>query len=178
RNSPQHEHMKNAHRKTKAVLPPEVVFPTLQIEHFEQEASVLALRENLDLIEELRAEAHLQAFTYQKSIARLYNRRVRPQLVGNGDLVLRKAEVSRQAKMQLVLIRKRLHKWSGDRQHYKKKVKFIARQTKLQKGHLIFGSVVVKWLAVLYSHVSIFGPLGKGVFLDKRVRVLCSQAFQ
>ncbi|RRT32095.1 hypothetical protein B296_00058935 [Ensete ventricosum] len=70
------------------VLPPEVIFPTLRIEHFEQEASGLGLKENVDLIEELRAKAHQRALTYQKVIARLYNRRVRPQLVGDDSLVL------------------------------------------------------------------------------------------
>ncbi|RRT43439.1 hypothetical protein B296_00051132 [Ensete ventricosum] len=44
---------------TEVVLPPEVVFPTLRVEHFEEKASRFSLRENLDLIEELRPEAHL-----------------------------------------------------------------------------------------------------------------------
>ncbi|RZS27601.1 hypothetical protein BHM03_00061102, partial [Ensete ventricosum] len=49
---------------------------------------------NLDLLEELRAEAHLSIFAYQKVVARLYNRRVRLQRVGDGNLVPRKAEVT------------------------------------------------------------------------------------
>ncbi|RZR72125.1 hypothetical protein BHM03_00010435 [Ensete ventricosum] len=58
-------------------LPPKVVFPTLRVKHFEEEALGLGLRENLDLIEELRAEVHLRALTYRKDVARLYNYRVR-----------------------------------------------------------------------------------------------------
>ncbi|RWW35216.1 hypothetical protein BHE74_00059877 [Ensete ventricosum] len=51
------------------ILPPEVVFPTLWVEHFEPKASEEGLRENLDLVEELRAEAHLCTLMYQKAIA-------------------------------------------------------------------------------------------------------------
>ncbi|RRT84106.1 hypothetical protein B296_00015248 [Ensete ventricosum] len=79
---------------TKAILPPEVVFPTLRIKHFEEKTTGLGLRVNLDLIEELRVEVHLRFLTYQKVIAQLYNRRVRPRRVGDGDLVLRKAKVN------------------------------------------------------------------------------------
>ncbi|RWV99083.1 hypothetical protein GW17_00038033, partial [Ensete ventricosum] len=50
-----------------------VVFPTLRVEHFQEEASGLGLRENLDLIEEIRAKANLRALTYREAVARLYN---------------------------------------------------------------------------------------------------------
>ncbi|RRT51384.1 hypothetical protein B296_00051144, partial [Ensete ventricosum] len=45
------------------------------------------LKENLDLID-------LRTLHYQKSVAQLYNRKVQPQPIGDGDLVIRKAEVS------------------------------------------------------------------------------------
>ncbi|RWV78807.1 hypothetical protein GW17_00060156, partial [Ensete ventricosum] len=71
-----------------------VVFPTSRVEHFNPGASKTSLRENLDLVEELRAEAHLWSLHYRMAIARLYNRKVRPRLVNDNDLVLRKAVVN------------------------------------------------------------------------------------
>ncbi|RWW47517.1 hypothetical protein BHE74_00046483 [Ensete ventricosum] len=41
-----------------------------------------------------RAETHLTTLHYQRAMALLYNRKVRPQSISMGDLVLRKAEVS------------------------------------------------------------------------------------
>ncbi|RWV94993.1 hypothetical protein GW17_00042425 [Ensete ventricosum] len=78
-----------------------MVFPTFRIEYYEKDASDAQLRENMDMLEERRADAHLRELTYKKVIARLYNSRVHPRQVtsGNlvlckGDLVLCKAEVS------------------------------------------------------------------------------------
>ncbi|RZR74991.1 hypothetical protein BHM03_00047204 [Ensete ventricosum] len=79
---------------TKAVLLPEVVFLTLRIKNFTPEVLETGLRENLDLLEERRTEAHLKTLHYQRAVARLYNRRIRPRPISTGDLVLRKAEVS------------------------------------------------------------------------------------
>ncbi|RWV98063.1 hypothetical protein BHE74_00013363 [Ensete ventricosum] len=62
---------------TKVVLLPEVIFPTLRIENFTPEASKTSLKENLDLLEERRAEAHLKTLHYQRAITRLYNRRIK-----------------------------------------------------------------------------------------------------
>ncbi|RWV79168.1 hypothetical protein GW17_00059748, partial [Ensete ventricosum] len=76
--------------RTEAILSPQVVFPTLRIENFTPEASKSSLRENLNLLDEHRAEAHLKTLHYQRAVARLCNRRIRPQPMG--DLVLRKAE--------------------------------------------------------------------------------------
>ncbi|RWW19930.1 hypothetical protein BHE74_00006073 [Ensete ventricosum] len=58
---------------TEAVLPPEVVYPTFRVESYEESSSSDRLRENLDFLEEQRAEAHLRALTYKKVVARLYN---------------------------------------------------------------------------------------------------------
>ncbi|RRT54625.1 hypothetical protein B296_00016937, partial [Ensete ventricosum] len=71
-----------------------VVFPTLRVQTHGEEASNQQLRENLNLLEEKRAYAHLRALAYRRAVTKLYNRRVRPQHVKTGDLVLRKAEVS------------------------------------------------------------------------------------
>ncbi|RRT56189.1 hypothetical protein B296_00029841 [Ensete ventricosum] len=58
---------------TEVVLPLEVVYPTLRIEHFTPRASKVGLRENLNFAEEHRAKAHLRILHYQRAIARLYN---------------------------------------------------------------------------------------------------------
>ncbi|RWW42704.1 hypothetical protein BHE74_00051715, partial [Ensete ventricosum] len=52
------------------------------------------LRENLDMLEERRAKAHLKNLHYHRTVARLYNQRIRPRPIGTGDLVLMRAEVS------------------------------------------------------------------------------------
>ncbi|RRT58902.1 hypothetical protein B296_00010982 [Ensete ventricosum] len=56
--------------------------------------SEVGLRENLDMLEECWAQAHLKTMHYQRIVSRLYNRRIRPRPIGEGDLVLKKAEVS------------------------------------------------------------------------------------
>ncbi|RWW12255.1 hypothetical protein GW17_00024089 [Ensete ventricosum] len=61
---------------TEVVLPPEVVFLTLRAKHFEENSSEQGLQENLDLIEEQRAEEHLRTLAYHKVIALLYNHKV------------------------------------------------------------------------------------------------------
>nr|XP_009405508.1 PREDICTED: uncharacterized protein LOC103988640 [Musa acuminata subsp. malaccensis] len=79
---------------TKAVLPPEMVFPILRTSNYERGHSKEGLHANLDLLEERRARAHLRALAYKKATARIYNRRVRPRPIQVRDLVLRRAEVS------------------------------------------------------------------------------------
>ncbi|RWW46354.1 hypothetical protein BHE74_00047721 [Ensete ventricosum] len=63
-------------------------------ENFTTEASEAGLRENLNMLEERMAKAHLKTLHYQRAIARLYNRRIRTRPVSTGDMVLRRAEVS------------------------------------------------------------------------------------
>ncbi|RRT70720.1 hypothetical protein B296_00001952 [Ensete ventricosum] len=58
-----------------------------------EEASNQQLRKNLDLLEEKQADAHQRTLAYRRVIAKLYNRRVCPQLIKMGDLVLQKVEV-------------------------------------------------------------------------------------
>ncbi|RWW09222.1 hypothetical protein GW17_00027298 [Ensete ventricosum] len=62
-----------------AVLSSTVVFPTLQAKCFEEDSSGRSLLENLDLLEEYRAKAHLWTLAYKKVGVRLYNQRVRSQ---------------------------------------------------------------------------------------------------
>ncbi|RWW88977.1 hypothetical protein BHE74_00002138, partial [Ensete ventricosum] len=50
-----------------------VVYPTLKVESYEEPSLPDRLRENLDLLEERRAKAHLRALAYKKVVARLYD---------------------------------------------------------------------------------------------------------
>ncbi|RRT84712.1 hypothetical protein B296_00010768, partial [Ensete ventricosum] len=52
-----------------------LVYPTLRVEIYDEEASSKQLHENLDLLEEKRVEAYLRTLAYKKAIAKLYNRR-------------------------------------------------------------------------------------------------------
>ncbi|RRT62247.1 hypothetical protein B296_00032764, partial [Ensete ventricosum] len=45
------------------------------VESFEEPTSNDRLRENINLFEERRVEAHLRALAYKKVVARLYNRK-------------------------------------------------------------------------------------------------------
>ncbi|RWW02593.1 hypothetical protein GW17_00034312 [Ensete ventricosum] len=47
----------------------------LIIENFTPEASEVGLRENLDMLEERKAKAHLKNLHYQRAVAQLYNQR-------------------------------------------------------------------------------------------------------
>ncbi|RWV78322.1 hypothetical protein GW17_00060730 [Ensete ventricosum] len=52
-----------------------MVYTTLRVESYEEPTSSDRLRENLDLLKERRTEAHRRAFTYKKTITRLYDYR-------------------------------------------------------------------------------------------------------
>ncbi|RWW26881.1 hypothetical protein GW17_00008716 [Ensete ventricosum] len=80
--------------QTEAVLPPETVFPTLRVEHYEERASEEGLCYNLDQMEEQRARAHMRMLAYKNAVARLYNQKVCSWPIKDGDLVPRKTEVS------------------------------------------------------------------------------------
>ncbi|RZR91641.1 hypothetical protein BHM03_00019797 [Ensete ventricosum] len=60
---------------TEVILPLEVVYPIMRIEHFTSGVLEVGLRENLDLIEEHRA-AHLRILHYQRAIIQLYNQKI------------------------------------------------------------------------------------------------------
>ncbi|RRT36091.1 hypothetical protein B296_00039796, partial [Ensete ventricosum] len=51
-----------------------VVFLTLRVQTHSEEASNKQLCENLDLLEEKRADAHLQTIAYIRAVTKLYNR--------------------------------------------------------------------------------------------------------
>ncbi|GKV47203.1 hypothetical protein SLEP1_g54121 [Rubroshorea leprosula] len=76
---------------TEAVIPVEIGVPSFPVTHFDEERNGQLLRENLDLLVEVREEARLQTLIYKQKLANFYNKRVRPQTFKVGDLVLRKA---------------------------------------------------------------------------------------
>ncbi|GKV47753.1 hypothetical protein SLEP1_g54620 [Rubroshorea leprosula] len=76
---------------TEAVIPIEIGVPSFRVTHFNEGRNGQLLRENLDLLEDVREEAQLRTLVYKQKIANFYNKRVRPRTFKVGDLVLRKA---------------------------------------------------------------------------------------
>ncbi|GKV41996.1 hypothetical protein SLEP1_g49458 [Rubroshorea leprosula] len=76
---------------TKAVIPIEIRVPSFRVTHFDEGRNGQLLRENLDLLDEVREETRLRTLVYNQKIANFYNKRVRPQTFKVGGLVLRKA---------------------------------------------------------------------------------------
>ncbi|RZS14768.1 hypothetical protein BHM03_00046503, partial [Ensete ventricosum] len=56
----------------------------LRIENFTPEASEAGLRENLDMLEERRAKAHLKNLHYQRAVDQLYNQREKLVVIWEG----------------------------------------------------------------------------------------------
>ncbi|GKV51004.1 hypothetical protein SLEP1_g57682 [Rubroshorea leprosula] len=76
---------------TEAVIPVEIGVPSFRVTHFDEGRNGQLLRENLDLLAEVREEARLRTLVYKQKLANFYNKRVRPRTFKIGDLVLRKA---------------------------------------------------------------------------------------
>ncbi|RWW50881.1 hypothetical protein BHE74_00042823 [Ensete ventricosum] len=53
---------------TEVVLLPEVVFPTLRVDHFSAKALEAGLRENLDLVNELKVKRTLELFIIKRQL--------------------------------------------------------------------------------------------------------------
>ncbi|KAK3022349.1 hypothetical protein RJ639_047054 [Escallonia herrerae] len=79
---------------TEAMLPVEIGVPTIQALHFHEVNNEAGLRANLDLLDETRTQAHERSVVIKQRVARYYNQRVRSKQFQEGDLVLRKLEVS------------------------------------------------------------------------------------
>ena len=80
---------------TEAVIPIELKLPSARIVGFNEQLNPQDLRANLDLLEEKREAARIRMATYQRKVARYYNSRVKSKAFRVGDLVLRRAAVSR-----------------------------------------------------------------------------------
>ncbi|GKV13510.1 hypothetical protein SLEP1_g24510 [Rubroshorea leprosula] len=75
---------------TKVVIPIEIGVPSFRVTHFDERRNGQLLRENLDLLAEVREEARLRTLVYKQKLANFYNKRVCPRTFKVGDLVLRK----------------------------------------------------------------------------------------
>ncbi|KAK2997706.1 hypothetical protein RJ639_026586 [Escallonia herrerae] len=80
--------------RTEALLPVEVGLPTVRVLQFSEAENEENLRGNLDLLDDVRAQALDRMISTKQRVARFYNRRVRMRIFRVGDLVLRKLEVS------------------------------------------------------------------------------------
>ncbi|GKV48140.1 hypothetical protein SLEP1_g54971 [Rubroshorea leprosula] len=78
-------------RTATAVIPIEIGVPSFRVTHFDEGQNGQLLRENLDLLDDVREEARLRTLVYKQKIANFYNKRVRPRTFKLGDLVLKKA---------------------------------------------------------------------------------------
>ncbi|GKV45275.1 hypothetical protein SLEP1_g52381 [Rubroshorea leprosula] len=75
----------------KAVIPVEVGLPSDRAGRHNDPSNEQLLRENLDLVEEVREMSRIRNMEYQGQVAKFYNKRVRACQFQVGDLVLRKA---------------------------------------------------------------------------------------
>ncbi|RRT37857.1 hypothetical protein B296_00050353, partial [Ensete ventricosum] len=71
-----------------------LVFPTLRIQTYDEEASNQQLRKNLNLLEEKRADAHLRTLAYRRAVTKLYN--CRGKVAPNWEGPYRVVEVVRE----------------------------------------------------------------------------------
>ncbi|RRT76543.1 hypothetical protein B296_00015286, partial [Ensete ventricosum] len=71
-----------------------VIFPTLRIQTHDEEVFNQQLGENLDLLEEKRADGHLRTLAYKRAVAKLYNHR--GKLTPNWDGPYRVVDVVRE----------------------------------------------------------------------------------
>ncbi|GKV04452.1 hypothetical protein SLEP1_g16604 [Rubroshorea leprosula] len=74
-----------------AVIPVEVGLPSIRSDRQDDQNNGQLLRENLDLVEEVRQMARIKNMAHQSRVAKFYNKRVRARQFQVGDLVLRKA---------------------------------------------------------------------------------------
>ncbi|KAK3007892.1 hypothetical protein RJ639_015233 [Escallonia herrerae] len=79
---------------TEAMLPVEIGVLTIRALHFHEVKNGVGLRANLDLLDETRTQAHERSVVIKQRVTSYYNQRVRSKQFQEGDLVLRKLEVS------------------------------------------------------------------------------------
>ncbi|KAK3005272.1 hypothetical protein RJ639_016459 [Escallonia herrerae] len=79
---------------TEALLPVDVGLPTVRVLQFSEAENEENLRGNLDLLDDVRAQALDRVISTKQRVARFYNRRVRMRIFRVGDLALRKLGVS------------------------------------------------------------------------------------
>ncbi|KAL0453267.1 UNVERIFIED_CONTAM: hypothetical protein Slati_1304800 [Sesamum latifolium] len=77
---------------TEAIIPAELGMLSHRVMNFSKECNENLLKENLDLIEELRKKAFLRIQRYKNIMINFYNKRVKSRSFQVGDLVLRRAD--------------------------------------------------------------------------------------
>ncbi|KAL0455735.1 UNVERIFIED_CONTAM: hypothetical protein Slati_0912700 [Sesamum latifolium] len=77
---------------TEVIIPAELGIPSHRIMHFSENHNNELLKENLDLLEELRKKAFLRVQRYKNIMINAYNRRVKARSFQVGDLVLRRVD--------------------------------------------------------------------------------------
>ncbi|KAL0434376.1 UNVERIFIED_CONTAM: hypothetical protein Slati_2771900 [Sesamum latifolium] len=77
---------------TEAIIPAELGIPSHRVMNFSENCNESLLRENLDLIEELREKAFMCIQRYKNIMINSYNKRVRSRSFQVGNLVLRRAD--------------------------------------------------------------------------------------
>ena len=78
-----------------AVIPVEIGINSIRVSHYDQNQNEANLRVNLDLLEEIREEAVTKAAARQRVVAQYFNKKVKPKVFEEGDLVLRNCRASR-----------------------------------------------------------------------------------
>ncbi|XP_074336089.1 uncharacterized protein LOC141673257 [Apium graveolens] len=77
-----------------AVVPMEISYSSLRIQGYNAGENEEGQRLAMDLIDEVRNEAHAKVLEYQKKASFYHNLRVKEMFFKQGDLVLRKVEAS------------------------------------------------------------------------------------
>ncbi|KAL0444467.1 UNVERIFIED_CONTAM: hypothetical protein Slati_2169400 [Sesamum latifolium] len=77
---------------TEDIIPAELGTPSHRILNFSEESNRGLLKENLDLIEELREKTFIRAQRYKNIMINSYNKRVKAWSFQVGDLVLRRVD--------------------------------------------------------------------------------------
>ncbi|KAL0386487.1 UNVERIFIED_CONTAM: hypothetical protein Slati_4546100 [Sesamum latifolium] len=77
---------------TEAIIPAELGMPSHKVMNFYEECNENLLRENLDLIEELREKAFLRIQRYKNIMIQFLQQRVKSRSFQVGDLVLRRVD--------------------------------------------------------------------------------------
>ncbi|KAL0409437.1 UNVERIFIED_CONTAM: hypothetical protein Sradi_1878100 [Sesamum radiatum] len=77
---------------TEAIILAELGIPSHRVMNFSEECNETLLRENLDLVEELRVKAFLCMQRYKNIMINSYNKRVKTRSFQVGDLVLRRVD--------------------------------------------------------------------------------------
>ena len=73
----------------------EIGLPSTRMEQYSKSSNSECRRADLDLLPELQQQAQVRMAAYWQRIVRYYNVRVKPKVFWSGDLVSRKAEVSK-----------------------------------------------------------------------------------